>query len=516
MQKSIISTLAVLVGATLFNVLFWHEKQGVNILIFDIFIIFVLWLLDKEAFSAPSVKITVCGTLLASGLIFWHNSLLVKYIHVFSFATMIGLVQQRELRFLGYAFLQYLLNWFQAPIQFFVELGNLRTFLTRPNSDGNSQTNIAKRLNGGWLTFLIFPIFYLIYFLANAKFAELSSRFWGNVFDFFSFDVSIERILFFILGIVLVGTTVWQQGWVDFLAQDKTHTDTLVQPENVEEDESTYRNALNLVIALNGLLLINNMIDVRYVWFADVSGKTALELKQYVHEGTYLLIFGIVLAISMILWLFKDGLNFEKNTNKTPSILRGLTAAWLAQNAILALSVGIRNAQYILHYGLAYKRIGVCVFLVLTVYGLWLLHLKIKEKRTLFFFIRRGAFAFYAVLLATCLVNWDVFITKFNILVPAKSGVVDVRFLVEDVSDKNLFLLFENVEKLATKMPKTSFPDDYREPVKTFANDAERLMYLKIVLNDKKLRFQKEQKGYSWLSWNRVDEKNKEFLSGNK
>ena len=109
MKNSIIASLAVFFGAFLFNLIFWHEKQGLNTLIFDIFIIGTLWLMNKEAFKAPSVKITVCGTLLAAGLIIWHNSLLVKYIHVLSFATMIGLAQLRELRFLGYAFLQYML-----------------------------------------------------------------------------------------------------------------------------------------------------------------------------------------------------------------------------------------------------------------------------------------------------------------------------------------------------------------------------------------------------------------------
>jgi Domain of unknown function (DUF4173) len=511
MQKSIISTLAVLVGSILFNVLFWREKQGLNTLIFDLFIIAVLFGLNKEAFSAPSVKITVGGTLLAVSLIIWHNSLLVKYIHVFSFATMVGLVQQRELRFLGYAFIQYFLNWFEAPIQFFTELKNLPIL--------RGQVNIGKRLNGSWLTLLIFPVFYLIYFLANAKFAELSSRFWGRVFSFFSFDINLEHILFFLFGIILVGAAIWQQRWVDFSEKDKSYSDTLVEPETIEEDESTYRNALNLVIALNLLLLINNVIDVRYVWFGDVSGKTALELKQYVHEGTYLLIFGIVLAISIILWLFKGGLNFEENTNKTPSILRGVTALWLAQNAVLALSVGIRNAQYILHYGLAYKRIGVCVFLVLTLYGLWLLYLKIKEKRTLFFFIRRGAFALYLVLLATCLVNWDGFITSFNIKVPVKSGAVDVRFLVEDVSDKNLYLLFQNVEKLAPKMAGVSFPEgsySYRDSAPISDNNADRLAHLKVLLNNKKLRFENEQKSYSWFSWNHADAVNKEFLATQK
>ena len=278
---------------------------------------------------------------------------------------MIGLAQLRELRFLGYAFLQYVLNTFEAPRQAVLSLKTL------PILRGSK--NVGKQLGNGWMTLLIFPVFYLIYYIANAKFAELSSRFWGNIFSFFSFDINMPRVLFFLLGIVVVGAAVWQQGWVDFLQKDKTHGDNLTKPENIEPDESTYRNALNLVIALNALLLINNIIDIRYVWFADLSGKTALQLKEYVHEGTYLLIFGIVLAISIILWLFKGGLNFEENTPKSSFILRGVTMIWLAQNALLALSVGIRNLQYILYYGLAYKRIGVFIFLALTIYGLWLL-----------------------------------------------------------------------------------------------------------------------------------------------
>ena len=505
MEKQIIKSAVVIIGAVLFNLIFWNEKQGLNTLIFDIFIIAALWKIDSEPFSVPSVKITLGGTLLAAALIVWHNSILVKFIHILSFATMIGLIQQRELRFLVFACFQYFLNWLETPSQLFSSLEHLPIL--------KGQKNIVKRVQGSLLTLMIFPIFYLIYYTANAKFAELSRRFLGNIFDFFTFDINIDRILFFLLGIFIVGATVWQQKWVNFLKYDKAYSDSLAQPETIEEDESTYRNALNLVIALNVLLLINNAIDIRYVWFADVSGKTALELKQYVHEGTYVLIFGIVLAISIILWLFKGGLNFEENTNKTPSILRGTTTAWLVQNAVLALSVGIRNGQYINHYGLAYKRIGVFVFLVLTLYGLFLLYLKIKEKRTLFYFIRRGVFGLYAVLLATCLVNWDIFITNFNIHYPSKSGEIDVRFLVEDVSDKNLYLLFQNAEQLAPKIAKTTFPDDeYQKAPKLFANDAERLAYLTELLNNKKKRFEEEQKGYSWLSWNHADDVNKEFF----
>ncbi len=505
MKKSIIQPIAVLLGALLFNVIFWNEKQGLNILLFDIFIVMTLWQLDKEPFLTPSVKITVGCTLLAAVLIVWHNSLLVKFIHILSFITMVGMVQQRALRFLGLAMLQYVLNWFTVPIRFFQQLKVLLIL--------RGQNNIAKQLNGIWLTLLILPVFYIIYYAANAKFAELSDQFWHQLLPFFTFDIDFERILFFIFAIFIVGAAVWQQSWIDLSQKEAAFPETLSPPENGENNSLMYRNALNLIVALNILLLINNIIDIRYVWFGDVNGKTALELKQYVHEGTFVLIYGILLAIIVILWLFRNSLNFIDEARKKPILLRGVATAWLVQNAVLALSVGIRNGQYISHYGLAYKRIGVFIFLTLTLYGLWLLYLKIKEKRTFFSFICHSSYAIYVVLMATCLINWDVFITKFNINVPAKSGAIDVRFLVNDVSDKNLYLLFNNVERLATKMPSQPFPDsEYHYETNTFANDAERLAYLKTLLNNKKTAFEAEQKTYSWLSWNYADYVNRQFF----
>ena len=504
MQKSIISPIAVLLGAILFNFLFWDEKQGLNTLLFDIFIVLTLWQLDKEPFLTPSVKITTLGTLLAAVLIVWHNSILVKFIHIVSFTTMVGLMQKRKLRFLGFALLQYFSNWFTIPAQLF---NQLKSFLIL-----TGQKNIANRLSGILLPILIVPVFYLIYFAANAKFAEFSSQFWDKVLYYISFDINIGRVVFFGFGIFIVGATVWQQRWIDFEQLDLANKQTLEEPKNFENESLMYRNALNLILSLNILLLVNNIIDVRYVWFGDVSGKTALELKQYVHEGTYVLIFGIVLAISVILWLFRDSLNFIDETGKKSNLLRGATTFWLVQNAVLAVSVGIRNGQYIDHYGLAYKRIGVFIFLLLTLYGLWLLFVKIKEKRTFFSFIQQSSYAIYAVLLATCLINWDVFITKFNIGMPSKSGAIDVRFLVEDVSDKNIYLLFDNTELLATKMSEKPFPDSEYSQTTKFADAGERLTYLKTVLKDKKNDFEERQKTYSWLSWNYADYRNQHFF----
>ena len=130
-------------------------------------------------------------------------------------------------------------------------------------------------------------------------------------------------------------------------------------------------------------------------------------MKIYVHEGTYLLILAILLAMGIILVLFRKNINFIPNNDK----LRKLAYFWLAQNVILAFSVGMRNFRYIEFCGLAYKRIGVFIFLILTFYGLKTMHEKISEKKTLHHVIHKNAWVLYLTLIAASCINWDVFIT---------------------------------------------------------------------------------------------------------
>jgi Domain of unknown function (DUF4173) len=262
------------------------------------------------------------------------------------------------------------------------------------------------------------------------------------------------------------------------------------------------------------LLVLNNMLDFNYVWLGGAEVKTAVELKQYVHEGTFILIFGIVLAIAVLMLLYKGSLNFVKNAPKMLKILRGLGLAWLIQNAVLAISVGMRNWQYIDHYGLAYKRIGVFIFLSLVLYGLWLMYLKINEKRTLFFFISRGAWAIYAVMVAACFVNWDVLITKYNLNVSTKTQSVDVPFLVKDISDKNLYLLYENRDRLIEKMPNKPFDENeyWESQAPDFANKEAKIAYLDYALKQKRANFEGKTSGKTWLSWNYPDYRNAQFL----
>jgi hypothetical protein len=186
------------------------------------------------------------------------------------------------------------------------------------------------------------------------------------------------------------------------------------------------------------------MIDLGSVWGKINVVRTPLELKQYVHAGTYILIVGIILAIIVVSIIFKGYLNFYAK-NK---LLKTFAYIWIGQNAFLALSVACRNWQYIAQCGLAYKRIGVVIFLLLVLIGLLYITFKIRDQRSIYYVVVRMGWTVYMVLLASCFVPWDSFITRYNISAYAKNKTIDLPFLINEVSDKNISILLENKDFL--------------------------------------------------------------------
>lgn len=364
MAKYLTSNLLVFIGALLYNFIFWNEKMGVNTLIFTIFIIGALYQLHSESFDTRAVRVTAIGTLCLAVLVVWHNSLIAKTIYILSLMSMIGFVQQREIRFLGYALFLYLGNLLEIPQH------TRKAFKNMPLAQ--SEKNTTKILQLMVVPTFILPFFYAIYCFANPKFAELSSIFWGKVFSFLSFDWHWSRLFFFITGIFAVGAALWTYTMLNLAEEDQKYSLDLHPIENQRfsmwgmDENTAYISAIFLLTSLNILVFFNNILDVNYVWRGDVSKLSAWELKQYVHEGTYFLIFGILMAISVVMYLFKGSLNFLENIK----LVKYLAFLWLAQNIFLTLSVGVRNWQYIDYYGLAYKRVGVMAFLMLVLYGL--------------------------------------------------------------------------------------------------------------------------------------------------
>ncbi len=489
MKKSIGINLLLFIGILLYNAIFWGEKLGLNALIFSSFIVGSLFYLHPESRSSRAAMITGVGTIITAILIVGVNSTLAKTVHFLSLITFAGFVQQHELRFIFYAFLLTLFNIFRTPINI---LRQLKENSLEPNS---KTTNWAYGLNLYVLPGAILSIFYFIYYQANPKFADLSNSLWLNFSQFFDWNISIERFIFLILGFFLIGglMTISSIKWFKEAQAKKNYDLKRVRQKKAGKIsthsaiglKSEYKSGLLMFISLNMLLFVVNLIDIIYVWFSPAP-EGALALKLYVHEGTYLLILAILLAMGIILVLFRKNINFIPNNQK----LRNLAYFWLAQNAVLAFSVGMRNFKYIEDCGLAYKRIGVFIFLILTFYGLKTMYKKISEKKTLHYVIHKNAWALYLALIVSSCINWDVFITKYNITANVKNGI-DVPFLLYEVSDKNLYLLLEYQDKIQEK---------------------ENVPNLRKLIGYKESNFLRRQSHYSWLSWNLPDWKNRKLV----
>ena len=197
-----------------------------------------------------------------------------------------------------------------------------------------------------------------------------------------------------------------------------------------------------------------------------------------------------MLAMSIIIYYFRCNLNFYSK-NKT---LQYFTYAWIFQNAILAYSVGMRNFRYIEYHGLAYKRIGVVIFLIAVIFGLITMFKKVQEQRSLYYLVNRNAWAVYILLCLASLVNWDVAITRYNILAETKRPL-DIEFLTQGVSDKNLFLLKKYNDEIVKKLP----PGYTQTTLNKF-------------YNKKRKRIEEKKDKYTWLSWNYADFRNEQML----
>ncbi|MGK0366580.1 MAG: hypothetical protein ACI85O_003655 [Saprospiraceae bacterium] len=410
-----------------------------------------------------------------------------------SFVIVAGIVQQRELKFLFFGILRAITNFLKVPV-------NMMNTLEKSQSKSPHWQSILRYGKLVILPSVIVVVFFQLYFSANLKFAEISTRFAEILGEIFTFDISIQRVLFFLLGLFVIGMLLYKTNIDYFKSIENKFSDSLQRHRKTSNFtfgipkvlglKQEYQVTIILLGLLNVLLFVVNLLDVRYVWF-DTTLTSPQKLSVYIHKGTYVLITSVLFAAGVLLYHFRNNLNFYPDNY----VLRQLAYAWIVQNAILATSVAVRNWRHVAEYGFAYKRIGVFIFLVSLIIGLVFLYLKIKEKRGSFYLLRRNSWAIWGILLFASTVNWDMAITKFNLSDIPNNKEVDLRFLAYTLSDKNLYYFEENSKQVKAKGIKQKIS-------------------VKRMVSDKRQIFQKRTKNYSWLSWNYADYKNRAYRPG--
>jgi hypothetical protein len=481
--------------------------MAVNTVLYDLFIIGVLFSLYPKARHSSTVRWLLAGHLICLAMIVVHNSMLSKFAFIVTLLLLTGFTQyvHRSAWYAGGSVFQNIV--FSVPGFF--------EALERPKRKKGVRGRFSRLI---W--FVIFPlilalVFFIMYANANSIFSEMATRlgtwvekFFNNFFDFFNG----YRLLFFLLGLFVTTFILLRSKHDYFSKKEEKQTDDLVrmkrslwQRMQVPLNEIAASllgkfasgimaiknlNTVGLIslVLLNILLLIVNSIDISYIWF----GFNAQEVNLYemIHEGADLLIISMVMAILVLLIFFRGNLNFYRN-NKW---LKWGAYCWIIQNIILVISVFLRDYHYIHETGLAYKRIGVLFYLALVLVGLITVFWKIYRRKTIYYLFRVNAWALIVLLIFSTAINWDYTIAAYN-LEHKNEIIMPVDYMVT-LKNKALPLLDQHREDL-------KHHQQLMKEKGLWKHDCDDCFIRDLDINI--AEFKAQDSSYSWLSWNRSD-----------
>jgi len=168
-----------------------------------------------------------------------------------------------------------------------------------------------------------------------------------------------------------------------------------------------------LTFVLLNLLLLVFILVFNYEQFFQVDTDRLANLSADTHNRVNVVILSIVMAVLLLMLYFRSYFNFDDKS----LLLKKLAKMWIILNSLLVLSALIKNTEYIYHWGLTYKRLGVYVFLILSVIGLIFTYLKIEHRKTNYYLFNQMIWYFYGTLLLCSFVNWGYLGTFYNIKV---------------------------------------------------------------------------------------------------
>jgi len=404
------SLIIPLLLAILFPLLLHRQQAGLNVLLFDTVIIGLL-LFTKRIKIARSLNMLLSSGVMLSGLmVLIYGSTLAVAANVVSLILLTGSLALPDMA--------VLLNGFIASVVAVIT-GPFRYLGAWNQSISKSHWWQHWIRFGGFIMvpIIILIVFILLYSAASPYFNKLTGNFVQmlvNLNQWIATFISPDAFWIGMAGLFIgfslfYGKFPFQIKLLGETGNDEQKRVRRKYSGSILGLKTEAKTAILMFVLLNLLIAVMNVLDLYYVWFNfEWDGGF---LKQFVHEGTWLLILSIFISMSLVLWYFRGNLNFFSR-NRSLIIL---TRIWLAQNALLTLSVAMRNYWYLHYFNLAFKRIWVFAFLVLVLLGLLTVMLKVERKKSLRYLLIRNSLFAYCVFMVLSLFNWDVIIARFNV-----------------------------------------------------------------------------------------------------
>lgn len=497
MKNSLKRWIVILFTLT-FNFFFWQETFGINLILFTAIFGSLLALLFPDQRKKKQTYLGVIGIIITSIAVLYHNSLFSKIMMFASIFLYVASLVETELKTIYYLIPSGFLGMITSPF--------------RKNDFYSSPTNQVSGKSVKWIKLLLIPssiliLFVIIYSIANPVFSNKLNLIIDNLGDYLSHIFEyypFSRFLFIGLGL-LFGIGVFYYKSLDIfnereakhipnLKRKRYHINRIISMMALKSERN---GAIITIIMLNVLLFMINLIDFNVFIIQDSISITD-SFSDNLHKGTWMLIFSIFLSAAIVLYIFRGNLNFYSK-NK---LLKSITYIWIVQNIVLCFSVFARVYHYINHHGLAYKRIGVIIFVTATILGLLTLIVKVKNKKTVSYLFKLNGISIFSILIISSFFNWDVIIAKHN-FENAKTKNIDYIFEL-NMSDKVLPILDQHRSLLEANNKKYL---SYR-----FSFDWISSQTLIERLDQRIENFKNSQAKKSWLSWNYADDKTQKYF----
>lgn len=492
-MKSKLKYLNILVGAVLITSLFYKQTLGLNLLIFEfIFLIFLLVTKQLKLSSKYMIMGTVGLIISSLATVLTHSVFSITF-NFIALMVFTGLLVYPEAKSILNSFYLSWNSLIASQIELWQKIAGSKLF-------GRKLGRVLWKTRIFVAPLGIILIFITIYSFSNPVFNNLTTSigtFIENVVNTIFKNLNASLFFTFILALLISTFLILRTRSNAIINSDLKANDQLIRKRRkywiyftVFSLRNELKSAVFLLVILNVMIFVLNIIDINWVWFNfEWEGQY---LKQFVHEGTYLLIVSILISMAVVLYFFRGNLNFYKK-NKW---LRYLSYAWLSQNLILTISVSIRNFWYIHYFSLAYLRIGVIIFLFLVIIGLITIFLKVRDKKSTFYLLRWNALGLYVILLVSSVINWDSIIAKYNFS-NYDHAFVHLNYL-SSLPDKTLPYLDHSMDELL-------LIQDYQSKQFPFQGRYLTPEQYHQIIEDRKETFVYRYERRTWLDWNLPD-----------
>ncbi|MDX2174287.1 MAG: DUF4173 domain-containing protein [Bacteroidota bacterium] len=417
----------LLITATIgYSYLFFEQNAGINFLVFNLLLI-ISFLIKNKQLIKQKKWLWAAGMVLISGTnIFVHSSSLSIIANCISLVLLSAFTLNTKTS----AIFSFLFSGFSICSSFvFVIIDAITRSQNKADREGN--TKKGYKFIAISLVLILCILFFVIYKNANPLFAENTK--WINL-DFISF----KWVAFTLGGFVLVYALLYHKTIpiIEKWENELPLINTTIIGDNTKRFETERFSGMILFIFLNLMLLILNFGDITSIWFKAALPK-GVSHSDFVHNGVGMIILSIIIATSLLMFLFRKDFNSIKNSK----LLKALILIWVIQNLIMLFSTVCRNQIYIESYNFTYRRIGVYVWLLLAAVGLVIVSLKIIKEKSNWYLVKTNFAVWFSVLVISSTVNWDILITKYNI---SNKPLKDVDFYyLFSLSDSNIPELIE-------------------------------------------------------------------------